>query len=238
MARSGQRRRVVVLVSGGMDSVTLLHHMARESTVVAGLTFDYGAKHNAREIPYAAFHCRQLGIRHEIASLDFMERLFRSDLLRSGGTVPDGHYTAASMKQTVVPFRNGILLAIAAGVAESVDAQAVALAAHTGDHVIYPDCRPDFMKAMGEAIHLGTDAGIELDRPFLSLDKGGIARRAHALGVDLQATWSCYKGGEIHCGRCGTCVERREAFQQAGLRDPTNYLDQGPLPEAPRHAAS
>lgn len=237
MSSPSSRRRVVVLVSGGMDSVSLLHHLAREADVVAGLTFEYGAKHNAREIPFAVAQCRALGVRHEIASLDFMDRLFRSDLLRSGGAIPDGHYTAANMKQTVVPFRNGILLSIAAGLAESLDAQAVAIAAHSGDHVIYPDCREAFMHAMGEAIRQGTDAGIELWRPFIGLDKGGIARRGHALGVDFRETWSCYKGGEQHCGRCGTCVERREAFQSAGLTDPTRYIDTGPLPEAPNHGS-
>jgi 7-cyano-7-deazaguanine synthase len=137
------------------------------------------------------------------------------------------------MKQTVVPFRNGIMLSIAAGVAESVEATGVVIAAHSGDHAIYPDCREPFMQAMGDAIRLGTYAGVRVLRPFIAMSKGEIAARGAALGVDFAQTWSCYKGGEIHCGRCGTCVERREAFQVAGLHDPTQYADLAPLPPRP-----
>ena len=224
---------VVVLCSGGMDSVTALHWARREHVVTAAVSFDYGAKHNHREIPFAAEHASQLGVRHEVIALDFVNRLFASDLLRSGGTVPDGHYEAANMKQTVVPFRNAIMLSIAAGFAESVSAGAVVIAAHGGDHAIYPDCREDFMRAMGEAMRLGTYAGVQLLRPFIALDKGRIAAAGVALGVDFARTWSCYKGGAIHCGTCGTCVERREAFQQAGLPDPTTYVSTAPLPAKP-----
>jgi 7-cyano-7-deazaguanine synthase len=128
------------------------------------------------------------------------------------------------MKRTVVPFRNGIMLAIACGIAESRDAQGLVIAAHAGDHAIYPDCREPFMKAMAEAMQAGTYAAIELLRPFIAIDKTGIARLGHELGVDFSHTWSCYKGGDVHCGTCGTCVERREAFANAGLTDPTPYL--------------
>ena len=137
------------------------------------------------------------------------------------------------MKQTVVPFRNGIMLSIAAGFAESLEAQALVIAAHAGDHAIYPDCRQEFMKAMGQAIGAGTYAQIELRRPFIHFTKAEIARRGHKLGVDFSKTWSCYKGGTLHCGRCGTCVERREAFMLAGLPDPTAYLEKPPLPSKP-----
>lgn len=215
--------KVVVLVSGGMDSVTALHAAAREHEVVAGLSFDYGSKHNARELPFAALHCERLGVRHETVALDFMDRLFKSDLLKSGGEIPEGHYEAENMMQTVVPFRNGILLAIAAGYAESVEAEGLVIAAHSGDHAIYPDCREDFMRPMGDAIRSGTYAGIELLRPFIDLRKEGIAAMGAELGVDFALTWSCYKGGEFHCGKCGTCVERKEAFALAGLPDPTEY---------------
>jgi 7-cyano-7-deazaguanine synthase len=225
--------KVVVLCSGGMDSVTALHLAAREHTVVAAISFDYGAKHGARELPLAAAQAALLGIRHEIVRLDFAERLFTSALLRSGGEIPEGHYEAETMRQTVVPFRNAVFLSIACGFAESVGAEGLLIAAHGGDHAIYPDCREDFMAALGEAMRLGTYAGIRLLRPFIARDKAAIATEGAALGVDFALTWSCYKGGALHCGRCGTCVERKEAFVRAGLPDPTRYEDLAPLPPAP-----
>jgi len=215
--------KVVVLVSGGMDSVTALHHAAREHEVVAGLSFDYGSKHNARELPWARRHCEALGVPHEIVELPFVGRLFRSHLLESGGAIPDGHYEAETMKLTVVPFRNGILLGIAAGYAESVWAGGVVIAAHSGDHAIYPDCREAFMAPMADALREGTDARIELLRPFIDRRKEDIVGLGAALGIDYAQTWSCYKGDEVHCGTCGTCTERKEAFALAGLADPTVY---------------
>jgi 7-cyano-7-deazaguanine synthase len=225
--------KVIVLCSGGMDSVTALYWARREHEVVAAVSFDYGAKHNAREIPFAATHAKKLGLRHEVIALDFVNRLFASDLLKSGGDIPEGHYEAANMKQTVVPFRNAIMLSIACGFAESVGAGGLVIAAHGGDHAIYPDCREDFMRAMGDAMRLGTYAGVQLVRPFIALNKGQIAGTGAGLGVDFAQTWSCYKGGAVHCGKCGTCVERREAFQQAGIPDPTAYASQDPLPTKP-----
>lgn len=225
--------KVLVLCSGGMDSVTALYWAHRHHQVVAAVSFDYGAKHNAREIPFAAEHAARLGLRHETITLDFVDRLFASALLRSGGAVPDGHYAAENMKQTVVPFRNAIMLSIACGFAESIDAAGLVIAAHTGDHTIYPDCREDFMQAMAEAMRLGTYAGIELLRPFIAMNKARIATEGARFGVDFSKTWSCYKGGEVHCGTCGTCVERREAFLEAGLPDPTIYIATPPLPGKP-----
>lgn len=216
-----------------MDSVTALHWARREHDVVAALSFDYGAKHNHREIPLAAEHAAQLGVRHEVITLDFVNRLFASDLLQSGGDIPEGHYEAENMKQTVVPFRNAIMLSIACGVAESAGAEGLVIAAHGGDHAIYPDCREDFMRAMGDAMRLGTYAGVQLLRPFIALTKGQIAAEGAKLGVDFARTWSCYKGGAVHCGKCGTCVERREAFAEAGLSDPTFYASTEPLPPKP-----
>lgn len=227
------KKKVVVLVSGGMDSVAALYQAHTEHTVVGAVSFDYGSKHNHKEIPFAAWHCRQLSIPHRAISLDFVGQLFKSDLLKSGGAIPDGHYEQQNMKQTVVPFRNGIMLAIAGGYAESIEAQDLVIAAHSGDHAIYPDCREDFMKAMGDAIRLGTYAAVEILRPFIHNTKAEIARRGHELGVDFAQTWSCYKGGDVHCGTCGTCVERREAFQLAGLSDPTVYASTSPLPPKP-----
>ncbi len=225
--------KVVVLCSGGMDSVTALHWARREHDVRAAVSFDYGAKHNAREIPFAAAHARALGVPHQVVPLGFIGDLFTSDLLKSGGDIPEGHYADENMKRTVVPFRNGIMLAVAGGLAESVGAEGLVIAAHGGDHAIYPDCREDFMRAMGDALRLGTYASIALLRPFIAMDKGQIAAAGARLGVDFAQTWSCYKGGVIHCGKCGTCVERREAFLQAGVVDPTAYEATPPLPAAP-----
>lgn len=225
--------KVVVLCSGGMDSVTALHWARAEHDVVAAMSFDYGAKHNHCEIPFAAEHARLVGTRHEIVHMEFVERLFASNLLKSGGDIPDGHYEAANMKQTVVPFRNAIMLSIACGFAESVGAEGLVIAAHGGDHAIYPDCREDFMRAMGDAMRLGTYAGVQLLRPFIAMNKGEIAAAGVKLGVDFARTWSCYKGGAIHCGKCGTCVERREAFALAGVADPTVYASNEALPGKP-----
>ncbi|MEI6465031.1 MAG: 7-cyano-7-deazaguanine synthase QueC [Verrucomicrobiota bacterium] len=225
--------KVVVLCSGGMDSVTALYWARQAHDVVATASFDYGSKHNHRELPFAAEHAAKFGLRHEVITLDFVNRLFASDLLQGGGTVPDGHYEAANMKQTVVPFRNAIMLSIACGFAESVGAEGLVIAAHGGDHAIYPDCREDFMQAMGDAMRLGTYAGLQLLRPFIALDKARIAAAGAKLGVDFARTWSCYKGGVIHCGTCGTCVERREAFALAGVPDPTTYTSTAPLPPPP-----
>ncbi len=225
--------KVVVLCSGGMDSVTALHWARREHAVAAALSFDYGSRHNGREIPFAAEHASRLGIRHEVVALPFVAKLFSSALLKGGAEIPEGHYAADNMRQTVVPFRNAIMLSIAAGFAESAGAEGLVIAAHTGDHTVYPDCREEFMRAMAEAMRTGTYAGIQLLRPFIAMDKGGIATEGARLGVDFARTWSCYKGGEVHCGQCGTCVERREAFIEAGLKDPTVYASAGPLPAKP-----
>jgi 7-cyano-7-deazaguanine synthase len=227
------KKKVVVLVSGGMDSVAALYEANQVFAVAGAVSFDYGSKHNHKEIPFAAWHSLKLGIPHRTIRLSFVDELFKSDLLQSGGTIPDGHYQELTMKQTVVPFRNGIMLSIAGGYAESIEATGLVIAAHSGDHAIYPDCREDFMKSMADAIRLGTYANVELLRPFIHNTKAEIARRGHELGVDFSKTWSCYKGGDIHCGTCGTCVERREAFMLAELPDPTVYLKTGPLPPKP-----
>lgn len=224
---------VVVLVSGGMDSVTALYEAHAHGPVAAALSFSYGSKHNARELPLARWHAAHLGVAHLELPLDFVGRHFSSGLLQTGGEIPKGHYEEESMKQTVVPFRNGIMLAIAAGLAESRGAQGLIIAAHAGDHAIYPDCREEFMATMGSAIRLGTYAGVELRRPFIAMTKADIARRGAELGVNFALTWSCYVGGAVHCGECGTCVERREAFALAGVPDPTEYLSTAPLPPPP-----
>lgn len=229
-------KKVVVLLSGGMDSVTALYEADLKNQVVGAISFHYGSKHNDREIPFAAYQTKQLGVPHRVIHLDFVGELFESDLLQKGGEIPKGHYEEQNMKKTVVPFRNGIMLSIAAGFAESKEAQGLVIAAHAGDHAIYPDCREEFMKAIGDAIRLGTYAGVGVIRPFIAMTKADIAGRGQQLGVDYSHTWSCYVGGETHCGECGTCVERREAFMLAGVPDPTAYLSTGPLPPKPAAA--
>ena len=211
----------VIILSGGMDSTTLLYD--QQERIALAVTFDYGSKHNAREIPFAELHCQRLGIRHVVVKLDFMTKYFKSSLLQGGEDIPEGHYAEENMKSTVVPFRNGIMLSIAIGMAESAGLQHVMMANHSGDHTIYPDCRPEFVSAMSEAGRVGTFPGITLLCPFTNMTKGDIARRGRELGIDYAETWSCYQGGERHCGRCGTCVERREALQQAGITDITEY---------------
>ncbi|MDQ8188734.1 7-cyano-7-deazaguanine synthase QueC [Roseibacillus persicicus] len=217
--------KTVILLSGGMDStVALWHTLAEGHEVVACLGVDYASKHNAKELPMARWQAEKAGVPFQTADLTFMNQLFQSDLLQSGGEIPEGHYEEENMKSTVVPFRNGILLAVAAGFAESVEAEGLVIAAHSGDHAIYPDCREDFLAPMAQAIAAGTYADVSVLRPFVALRKEDIASRGAELGVDFTHTWSCYKGGDIHCGKCGTCVERKEAFAIAQLEDPTVYL--------------
>jgi len=217
------KKKVIILVSGGMDSVCALYDAAEKNDVMLGISFNYGSKHNTKEIPFAEYHCKKLNIKHITIELDFMNKYFESSLLQNGGDIPDGHYQDSNMQQTVVPFRNGIMLSIAAGVAESKNADGLVIAAHSGDHAIYPDCTEDFLASMAKSIRLGTYVNIEIIRPFVAMSKDEIAKRGNELGVDFSNTWSCYKGMELHCGKCGTCVERKEAFQLAGLEDPTLY---------------
>lgn len=211
----------ILILSGGVDSVTLLYD--ESDRIAMALSFDYGSKHNAREIPFARYHCDRLGIRHVVIGLDFMTRYFQSSLLKGGDDIPDGHYADENMRSTVVPFRNGIMLSIAVGIAESEGLKYVMMANHGGDHTIYPDCTPEFVAAFDKAAAAGTFVGIGLRSPYTNMTKADIARRGKELGIDYSMTWSCYKGGEHHCGTCGTCVERREAFAAAGIDDTTVY---------------
>ena len=210
--------KAVLIYSGGLDSTALLYEY--RDRISLAVTFDYGSKHNAREIACAVENCARLGIRHIVIPLDFIGKYFRSDLLLSGGAVPEGNYAEENMKSTVVPFRNGIMLAVAAGLAESYDMDTVLIANHSGDHDIYPDCRPSFVEAFDEATRSGTYNGVRVVSPYCHLTKRDIALRGRDLGIDYALTYSCYKGGEKHCGRCGTCTERKEALE--GF-DPTEY---------------
>ena len=211
----------VIVVSGGMDSVTMLHEYRDE--IGLAITFDYGSTQNAREREFAVMHCKRLGIRHIVIPLEFMHKYFKSSLLGSAEDIPEGDYDDANMKSTVVPFRNGIMLAIACGIAESNGLKRVMIANHGGDHAIYPDCRPEFVEAMSAAMRNGTYEHVEVYAPYTNLTKAEIARHGAALGLDYSETYSCYKGGERHCGKCGTCRERRQALEEAGIADPTEY---------------
>lgn len=216
-------RDAVIIISGGMDSVTMLHEY--KDTIALAITFDYGSTQNGRERLCALEQCKALGIKHIVIRLDFMKQYFKSALLESADAIPEGNYDDENMKSTVVPFRNGIMLAIACGVAESNGLKRVMIANHSGDHAIYPDCRMPFINAMSVAMQTGTYDGIEVFAPYTTLCKADIARHGKALGVDYAMTYSCYKGGAKHCGKCGTCRERREALREAGIDDPTEYED-------------
>ncbi|MBO4965462.1 MAG: 7-cyano-7-deazaguanine synthase QueC [Muribaculaceae bacterium] len=211
----------ILVLSGGMDSTTLLYD-AKERIALA-VTFLYGSNHNEREAACAAKNCELLGIEHIVVPLQFMGQYFKSSLLSGADDIPEGNYDEENMKSTVVPFRNGIMLAVACGLAESRGLKHVMLANHGGDHAIYPDCRPGFVTAMSAAMREGTYDGIDIIAPYTNLTKSDIAAIGGRLGMDYSLTYSCYKGGEKHCGKCGTCRERKEAFQLAGLPDPTSY---------------
>lgn len=211
----------VIIVSGGMDSITLLYDKKEE--IALAVTFDYGSNHNAKEITWAKVHCERLKIKHIVIKLDFMHKYFTSSLLEGADAIPEGHYADENMKSTVVPFRNGIMLSIAAGIAESNGLKKMLIANHGGDHTIYPDCRPAFIKAMNEATENGTYVNVSICAPYTNITKADIARIGKRLGIDYSETWSCYKGGEKHCGKCGTCIERKEALALASIDDKTEY---------------
>jgi len=213
----------LIIVSGGMDSITLLHEY--KDRIAMAITFDYGSNHAKKEIPFAKLHCERLGIKHLVIPLAFVHEYFNSSLLQGADAIPEGHYAAENMKSTVVPFRNGIMLSIAAGIAESNGLHFVMIANHHGDHAIYPDCRATFIDSMSEAISYGTYENIKIIAPYTGISKTDIAKHGKDLGIDYSETWSCYKGGEKHCGKCGTCVERKEALHDAGIEDPTEYED-------------
>lgn len=213
----------LLILSGGLDSTTMLYDYA--DSIALAVTFLYGSNHNKREAAFAKYHCEMLGIEHIEINLAFMGKYFKSSLLEGAEAIPEGNYDEENMKSTVVPFRNGIMLSVAAGLAESRGLKKVMMANHSGDHSIYPDCRPEFAEAMGKAISLGTYAGLELVAPYTMFSKADITKRGAKLGIDYSKTYSCYKGGEIHCGVCGTCRERKEAFALAGVEDKTKYLE-------------
>ncbi len=214
----------VVILSGGMDSAVLLAWLNSRNIQVMTLSFDYGSRHNARELPMASVLAKFFGCEHRQVKLDFFSELYHSALLQNGPQIPDGHYADDNMRQTVVPFRNGIFLAVAIGVAEELKYPHVMLGSHAGDHTIYPDCRPEFTAAISQAAILGTYAGVQVLSPFSRMDKRDIGDLGRGLGLDFRMTWTCYKGQESHCGVCGACTERKYALRYEEGLDPTHYL--------------
>lgn len=213
----------VLVYSGGLDSTVLLHELVSNGRHPFALSFDYSSRHNHKELKLAAKNCLSLGVEHKIIPLSFIGELFASALLKSGPPVPDGKYMPENLAQTVVPFRNPIMMSVATGFAESIGAFEVLLASHAGDHQLYPDCRPEFNQAFAKAVYLGTDQKVTLSFPYQGLNKRAIADRGRSLGVDFLQTWTCYKGGTIHCGGCSACLERRHALRQEEGLDPTEY---------------
>ncbi len=214
----------VIILSGGLDSTTLLYDECER--IALAITFNYGANHNARETACATLHCERLGIEHLVIDMGFIGQHFTSALTSGADAIPDGSYNDDNMRSTVVPFRNGIMLSVACGMAESRGLRRVLIANHGGDHAIYPDCRPAFVDAMNSAMQAGTYIGVALAAPYTGISKADIVRRGASLGIDYADTYSCYRGGEHHCGTCGTCRERRLAFAEASIPDPTTYSTQ------------
>jgi 7-cyano-7-deazaguanine synthase len=231
--------KAVTLLSGGLDSTTLAYYMrAHYADELIAVSFNYGQRH-VKELDVAVRIAQTLSAEHHIVEIGVGQALdddlaplgsiFTSSVLTNESVpVPDGHYAHENMKQTIVPNRNAIMLSIAYGIAVDRGAEYVSFAAHSGDHAIYPDCRPEFVALLNRALQVGNEWADPLPLilgPFLDRSKADIAAEAVKLGVPIKDTWSCYKGGDIHCGTCGTCYERREAFQLAGVEDPTEYLD-------------
>ena len=216
--------KAVVLFSGGLDSTVLVHHLLQEKADLKLLSIDYGQRHQ-REIISSTQIAESLQLPHFILSLPSLAKLLGGSALTDEKvSLPEGHYAEDSMKATVVPNRNMILISLAAGHAISLNFDTVAYAAHAGDHTIYPDCRPEFADALDQTLKLADWKKITLHRPFVKWSKEDLVRHGKELGVPFEKTWSCYAGKEIHCGKCGTCVERKEAFELVGLSDPTEYI--------------
>lgn len=218
--------KTIVVCSGGLDSVSLAHKVAAEHQLIGLVSFDYGQRHR-KEVEFAAACAERLGVPHDIIDITAIGKHLTGSALTDDIEVPDGHYAEESMKSTVVPNRNAIMLAIAFGLAAAQKADAVAVAVHGGDHFIYPDCRPGFIDAFQLMQNHALDgyASVSLYAPFVNVSKADIVTDGARHHTPFAETWSCYKGGICHCGRCGTCVERREAFHLAGVEDPTDYED-------------
>ncbi|WP_448211539.1 7-cyano-7-deazaguanine synthase QueC [Colwellia sp. MEBiC06753] len=214
--------KVVVIYSGGMDSFTVLHRAIADGKAVYPLTFDYGQRH-VKEIDYAKAVCQQLGVPHKIIDISAINQLLAGSSLTDDIEIPEGHYEEASMKSTVVPNRNMILLSLAVGYAVSVGASQVYYGAHSGDHAIYPDCRPEFVLKMNEVCKIANYEPVEIFSPYLEVSKTAILTDGIRMGLDYSQTWTCYNGREKACGKCGACQERLEAFRDNQATDPLAY---------------
>jgi len=213
---------IVVIYSGGMDSYTLLHRALARAGDVHALSFDYGQRHS-RELESARVVCERLGVEHRVVDITAIQQLLQGSALTDDISVPEGHYREATMKATVVPNRNMVLLSLAIGYAVSVEADSVWYGAHGGDHAIYPDCRPAFIEAMDEVAALANYHPVRVEAPYMGLSKGDILAEGLAMGLDYSQTWTCYNGRERACGRCSACVERLEAFAENAATDPLHY---------------
>jgi 7-cyano-7-deazaguanine synthase len=214
----------VVILSGGLDSTTLLYYAHSYDWDVHALTFLYGQKHS-KEVEYARHHCEKLQVKHRIVDVRNLADLLRSALINPDMAVPDGN-GERSQQTTVVPGRNAIFLSIATGYAGSIGARNVFYGAHASDFGVYPDCRPAFVNSFEQTARLALDSALlQVRAPFLLCDKAGIVRIGNALGIDFARTWTCYRGGEKHCGTCNSCRERRKAFSDAQVEDRTEYAE-------------
>lgn len=216
------KEKAVVIYSGGMDSFTILNKALNENYELYALTFDYGQKHN-KEIEYAKAVCHELGVNHRIVNIGAINQLLQSSSLTSDAEIPQGHYEEANMKSTVVPNRNMILLSLAIGYAVDIGATKVFYGAHSGDHAIYPDCRPEFVHAMNEVARIANYQPVEIVTPYLYSSKGSILADGLKMKLNYSKTWTCYNGREKACGKCGSCLERLEAFAENNVSDPLSY---------------
>ena len=215
--------KIVVIFSGGMDSFTLLNRMVKEGHYVSAVTFDYGQRH-AKEIKYAESACLELQVPHKVIDITAINQLIQGSSLTSNINIPEGHYADKTMRSTIVPNRNMILLSLAVGYAVSINAAKVFYGAHTGDHAIYPDCRPEFVKKMNDVCTVANYEPIEIVTPYLDYDKGQIVKEGLLMGLDYSKTWSCYNGKDLACGKCGACFERKEAFALNYMSGPSGYI--------------
>ncbi|MDA7793748.1 7-cyano-7-deazaguanine synthase QueC [Glaciecola sp.] len=219
------KKKAVLIYSGGMDSFTLLHHILASGLArsdIATLTFNYGQKH-VKEVEYAKHVCAELGIEHKVVDISAINSLLGGSSLTDDIAIPEGHYEADNMKSTVVPNRNMILLSLAIAYAVSLEADTVYYGAHSGDHAIYPDCRPEFVQKMDEVSRIANFQPVAISTPFVDMSKIDILARGMELGLDYTHTWTCYNGREKACGKCGACVERLEAFSSNQQVDPIPY---------------
>ena len=214
--------KVVVIYSGGMDSFTVLNRALKDGKEVYALSFDYGQRH-VKELDCASTVCKSLNVHHKVIDISAINQLLAGSSLTDDIDIPEGHYESQNVMSTVVPNRNMILLSLAVGYAVSVGAAQVYYGAHAGDHMIYPDCRPEFVQKMNDVCQIANYESVEIFSPYLNVNKTAILTDGLAMGLDYSDTWTCYNGREKACGKCGSCQERLEAFSENGQKDPIAY---------------